>query len=951
LSGITSSGLISGIDTASLIDSLLQVAARPRLLAQQRLVQLQTQQAALLDINTRISGIRTAAQNFRTNDVFRAKAASVSAESVLSARASNTAQPGTYHFMAHRLVSTQHLMTRGFADRDTTAVGATAFTFESTLARLDRDTRLGDLNGGEGIERGYISITDANGATREVDLTRVATLNEIVEAINTTEGLDVEARVSEGRLVIDRAVSLSQRTGSRTLETLGLAGKTAADGRITGDRLLQMSGTTPLSALNDGTGVDVNDDFGVARYDFTITINGQKREIVIGNVYKEVDDDNGEKKVVLDKGPASTIGEVLERINEKIADLGGEARLNAETGAIDIVGPAGATIVVEERATTGRQRTTAEDLGLLGASNSGTLSGRRVLADANTTLVSALNGGQGLKGGRWVEVSTGEGDFEVDLAGVTTIEEVLDRLNSHPGNGGTVVFSLDERGTGIVATAKDASGNPTDLSILGDAAEALGLRGSSSEGRLGGTNLQRQWVAEGMALSSLLNGASLGSGTLRIRDAEGQEEKITISSDVRTVGDLLKAIKSGAGSLKIDARINANGDGIEIVDLTEGVGGVKMKVEDVSGTIAARLNLAGEASGTGAENRIDGTFERRVEFAPDDTLDKIVEKINRAGAGVSASVVRDGSGSRPFRLNLVSTASGEAGRFVLDSGGLDLGLRTIDEGHNARAFFGSTDPATAILLESDTNTIDGAVPGLAIDLKSVGSASVTVTRDTSAIESQVDAFVKAFNDAISRIDHQTRYDQASEQRGPLLGDGTMHQLRRSLFNAINAPVQGFTGTYTSLLQVGIKVGGGGKTIEFDKEAFRKAYQEDPAAVEALFTRRDIDPNSGTIELEDGVTVKNPDAQTTFTALGVIGQIEQLAERYVNSVTGTLTARRKGLDEQMAAQQSRIDSMTAALERKRTIMERQFAAMESTIAQLQSQQGALNQLGRIGQMTG
>src|SRR5690606_26862870 len=297
-------------------------------------------------------------------------------------------------------------------------------------------------------------------------------------------------------------------------------------------------------------------------------------------------------------------------------------------------------------------------------------------------------------------------------------------------------------------------------------------------------------------------------GTLRIRDAEGQEEKITISSDVRTVGDLLKAIKSGAGSLKIDARINANGDGIEIVDLTEGVGGVKMKVEDVSGTIAARLNLAGEASGTGAENRIDGTFERRVEFAPDDTLDKIVEKINRAGAGVSASVVRDGSGSRPFRLNLVSTASGEAGRFVLDSGGLDLGLRTIDEGHNARAFFGSTDPATAILLESDTNTIDGAVPGLAIDLKSVGSASVTVTRDTSAIESQVDAFVKAFNDAISRIDHQTRYDQASEQRGPLLGDGTMHQLRRSLFNAINAPVQGFTGTYTSLLQVGIKVGGG-----------------------------------------------------------------------------------------------------------------------------------------------
>ena len=46
MGGISSGGLISGIDTQALINSLIQVAARPRTLAQNRLLQLQSQQAA-----------------------------------------------------------------------------------------------------------------------------------------------------------------------------------------------------------------------------------------------------------------------------------------------------------------------------------------------------------------------------------------------------------------------------------------------------------------------------------------------------------------------------------------------------------------------------------------------------------------------------------------------------------------------------------------------------------------------------------------------------------------------------------------------------------------------------------------------------------------------------------------------------------------------------------------
>jgi flagellar capping protein FliD len=52
MGGITSSvGIFSGINSASLIDQLLAIEARPKTLAQNRMVQIQGQQAAYLDIS------------------------------------------------------------------------------------------------------------------------------------------------------------------------------------------------------------------------------------------------------------------------------------------------------------------------------------------------------------------------------------------------------------------------------------------------------------------------------------------------------------------------------------------------------------------------------------------------------------------------------------------------------------------------------------------------------------------------------------------------------------------------------------------------------------------------------------------------------------------------------------------------------------------------------------
>ena len=143
MSGITSGvGIFSGINSGSLINQLLAVEARPRTQAQARVVQLQLQSSAYLDLNSKLTALRTASAVFRTSNTFQTKKAASSDGEVATATATNAAASGTYTMLVDRLVSTQQVLSRGFANRDSSSVGATEMTFETADARLDRDVNL-----------------------------------------------------------------------------------------------------------------------------------------------------------------------------------------------------------------------------------------------------------------------------------------------------------------------------------------------------------------------------------------------------------------------------------------------------------------------------------------------------------------------------------------------------------------------------------------------------------------------------------------------------------------------------------------------------------------------------------------------------------------------------------------------------------------------------------------
>jgi hypothetical protein len=95
---------------------------------------------------------------------------------------------------------------------------------------------------------------------------------------------------------------------------------------------------------------------------------------------------------------------------------------------------------------------------------------------------------------------------------------------------------------------------------------------------------------------------------------------VKVTDTVKSMGDLIDLINSRG--LKVKASVNANGDGLVIKESLgsgEPAGTLKVKIEEVSGTIAKNLNILGTATDVGSSNYVDGSFERKVTLTTADT--------------------------------------------------------------------------------------------------------------------------------------------------------------------------------------------------------------------------------------------------------------------------------------------------------------------------------------------
>lgn len=103
------SGLVSGMDTTTIVSQLMQIEAQPQQALQGQLTKVQTDAAAYRDVNTSFAALATAAAAVTQASSWQAASAS-SSDSSISASTTGPAVPGSLTFTVDRLATAHSVM-------------------------------------------------------------------------------------------------------------------------------------------------------------------------------------------------------------------------------------------------------------------------------------------------------------------------------------------------------------------------------------------------------------------------------------------------------------------------------------------------------------------------------------------------------------------------------------------------------------------------------------------------------------------------------------------------------------------------------------------------------------------------------------------------------------------------------------------------------------------------
>ena len=335
-----------------------------------------------------------------------------------------------------------------------------------------------------------------------------------------------------------------------------------------------------------------------------------------------------------------------------------------------------------------------------------------------------------------------------------------------------------------------------------------------------------------------------------------------------------------------------------------------------AGTLHIELGTWG--AGQTAFTPKSGATAIDVALDANDTLATARDKINAAGAGVTALVMTDGSGSR---LLLRSNATGAASAFR--TSGVDA--LSYDPSSGASPMTQSQTAADAkatvngLAVTSSTNTFATIVDGLTLNVSSATTVPVTVTvaTDTAALKKTLNDFAAAYSAAVSLIGNDTRYDAASKTAGILQGDSAAVGLQRQL-RALAGSLSGASAMFGHLSDAGLQIQSDG-SMKVDDGKVNNALNN-LAELKKLFSGSNpADPT------QDG-----------------FGKRFRIATSAMLGIDGSLTTRTTGLASQLKRNQNDQDTLSNRLVSTEARLRAQYTALDTKMASLTSQSSYITQ---------
>lgn len=727
-------GLATGIDIQGTVNQLLALAARPRETAQARLLAVRAEQTAIGDLIAGVIAVQLASKGLSKPSAFTQSTVQSANQSLVTASvlSGGTPAPGLYQVTPIRLAQSQHVLSQGVASADA-VLGAGTLTLRDGGA-LNGAASLNTLNGGEGVQRGKIRITDRSGASAVIDLRYAQTVDDVLQAINSNETINVSASTVGDRIQLTdntgqtlSNLRVQEVSGGTTATGLGLATINVAANSATGNDVLRLYNGLSLAALNDGNGINFNS----ALADLQVTFRD-------GSTPLEIDF----KRPAQAASQASGTTDAASGVNGDLTFTAVQTGAEYDGVTVTFVDNGGATQGTETVSYDSNTKTLTFDI------DAGATTADDVIAALqNNPSVAALftaARGPGSDGTGLVslaDTATTSGGAAIAAGAEATIGELLATINAAAPT--RLTAQLSASGDRIELIDLTTGGGNFAVSSLhgGTTAEDLGLAGSTT-----GSTLSSRRLQSGLAttlLHSLKGGQGLGTlGDLDITDRSGASATVDLSA-AETVDDVLAAIN--AAGVGVRAELNAARNGIRLIDTT-GATASNLVVADGDATnTATKLGLAVDAAVTQQQS---GDLSRQIV-----SRQTLLTSFNH-GVGVTlGSIQITDSNGASSGLNLKTLDVKTIGDVIDAINGLSIGVeaRINDTGDGLLLTdtAGGAGKLKVIDIGNGKSAADLKIAGEATGITLDGSTTVTITLDADDTLSDLVTKINAANTGLT----------------------------------------------------------------------------------------------------------------------------------------------------------------------------------------------------------
>lgn len=304
------------------------------------------------------------------------------------------------------------------------------------------------------------------------------------------------------------------------------------------------------------------------------------------------------------------------------------------------------------------------------------------------------------------------------------------------------------------------------------------------------------------------------------------------------------------------------------------------------------------------------------------TLAGIRDAINQASAGVTATIVNNGSTNR---LVLTSQTLGSAGAVTVavtdsGSGGTHLldGLKSASLVQTQAADDANFN-VNGIDITRSSNTISDAIEGVTLNLAKTGSATVAVAKNTGAITAAINAFVKAYNDSIKQLQSVSAYDAANKKASVLTGDSTVRSIQSRLSSLAQSSVTGIAGGISRLSDIGIAMQKDG-TLVVDSTKLSAALTDPNKDVASLFSQ--------TASGNTGIAVRFYEALDSMVGSSglIAGRTDGISAtiKDIDKQRDALVYRLNQIERRYRAQFTALDSLVSSMNKTSSFLTQQLA---------------------------